>query len=159
MKSPLLLLLFCLTCVAATARPPQSTSRGALRVSPDAGIAPQATERHDTIHEGLDSLVSLRAYDKPLRATRETFHVTSHCSERILAMGVRIEYLSLGGSPLHAREAEVELDLEPGATTLASLRSWDRNHSYFYRLGPQPRTSGVIPYDVRITVRYVVTDR
>ncbi|MDE5749345.1 MAG: hypothetical protein K2H87_01085, partial [Duncaniella sp.] len=96
-------------------------------------------------------------YDKPLRATRETLCATNLTHRPIATLLVEITYTDLSGRQLHTRRVTLDADIPPGETRLLSFPSWDVNHTFFYRCGPQPRTSGVTPYDVALRIIHIVT--
>lgn len=153
---PVAALALALVCGAASRRP-QSTSAGKLKPAVAEVQAPvaQAVVETDTLFAGADSLVLLRGYDKPLRGARETLHVTSCHHRTITGMRLEITYNDMQGRMLHRRETELNMHLAPGETTLATFDSWDKNRSYYYARGPQPRTSGVTPYTVSCRVVYL----
>jgi len=102
----------------------------------------------DTIELSDPAEIQLSGYDKPLQATRETLCATNNTSRRIAALVLEITYTDLAGRQIHRRRVTVSTDIPPGETRLVAFRSWDVNHTFFYRLGPKPRKSGVTPYDV-----------
>ena len=160
LTAPLLLAaILCGLVASAAPRRQRTTRHGRLRTETVATHRAEAVAPADTIlPPQTDGMVLLRGYDKPLRGSRETFHITSQTTRRIEAIGLEITYLDTSGRMLHIREAEVRLDLAPGRTLKATLPTWDTNRSYYYVRGPKPRVSGVTPYDVSCRVLYVACE-
>lgn len=149
MKTPprLASILLTLAISVSSAMADNTIARG-LRPIARENPSPDAVQRPDTIELSGTETVSLSGYDKPLQATRETFCATNNTSRHIAALILEITYTDLAGRQIHRRRATVPADIPPGETRLVSFRSWDVNHTFFYRLGPRPRKSGVTPYDV-----------
>lgn len=143
------LLLICLG--AAFTAPADNTTRRGLRVDPSALAAPTDTVAvtEDTVSDG-DIVVS--GYDKPLRSYGESFFVTNKTDSAITGVELTIDYRDIRGRQLHHRSLRHDIDLPAGETRRADIRSWDRRQTFYYIRGPKPRTSGVTPYDVKITV-------
>lgn len=106
----------------------------------------------DTVGLSDAAEVPLSGYDKPLQATRETLCATNNTSRCIAGIVLEITYTDLSGRQIHRRRVTVSADIPPGETRLLAFRSWDVNHTFFYRLGPRPRKSGVTPYDVSVRI-------
>lgn len=129
-----------------------------LRPMPEANPQQAATESGDTLRAPLCEEVTLAGYDKPLRASRETFLATNGLDVPITAIGIEIRYCDLEGRTLHERRVDCRAIIPAGGTRLISFRSWDANRSFFYCHGPSPRVSGVTPYDIVAKVTYVVSE-
>lgn len=151
----MLVAILCSLTAEATPRRQRTTRPGRLQtMAPAQTIAPVVAA--DTIvPPRAAEMIVLRGYDKPLRGSRETLHITSQTARHISAIGLEITYLDTSGRMLHRREAEIRLDLPPGQTLKASIPTWDTNRSYYYKGGPKPRVSGVTPYDISCRVLYV----
>lgn len=149
---PLLILL-----MAATAAVADNTMVRRLRPIPRTEAVSPSLPRTDTIPAPSADSVPLSGYDKPLRATRETLCATNLTALPIVGLLVEITYTDLSGRQLHSRRVPLDTDIPPGETRLLSFPSWDTNHTFFYRRGPQPRTSGVTPYDVTMRIIHIVT--
>ena len=101
--------------------------------------------------------ITVSGYDKPLRSYGESFFVTNVTRQRLSAVILDIQYLDLQGRQLHNRRVAVAADIPAGETRRVDISSWDKRQTFYYHLGPKPRTRGVTPFTVRITpVAFVV---
>lgn len=96
--------------------------------------------------------ISVAGYDKPLRSSKETFFISNHTTMDLSGIRIRLEYFDTHGRTLHQRELYLPIDLPSGATRQTSIRSWDIQKSFYYRLSSRPRRSDGTEYDVRVTV-------
>ena len=101
--------------------------------------------------------ITVSGYDKPLRSYGESFFVTNATRQRLSAVVLDIQYLDLQGRQLHNRRVTVAADIPAGETRRVDISSWDKRQTFYYHLGPKPRTRGVTPFAVRIApVAFVV---
>lgn len=101
--------------------------------------------------------ITVSGYDKPLRSYGESFFVTNATRRRFSAVVLDIQYLDLQGRQLHNRRVTVATDIPAGETRRVDISSWDKRRTFYYHLGPKPRTRGVTPFAVRIDpVAFVV---
>ncbi|MCM1336796.1 MAG: hypothetical protein NC187_03895 [Candidatus Amulumruptor caecigallinarius] len=112
----------------------------------------------DTIAAG-DSTLRLSGYDKPLRSRRETLLVTSLVTDTISGAIFTITYIDMQGRTLHERDVTVSGIVPPGATRMVDFPSWDRQQTFYYHLGPKPRSGVATPYDVSIRMRALLKPR
>lgn len=120
------------------------------------GVGPRremAVAAHDTLREVADS-VAVVGYDKPMRASRETFFVVNHTGRRLGVVNVTFAYYDLTGRMLHAVTVDVKCDIPAGETRQLSIPTWDIQRLHYYWASPAPRRGGT-PYDVRHMVNYV----
>lgn len=106
----------------------------------------------DTIAAG-DSTMRLAGYDKPLRSRHETIFATSMVDDTVCGLTFTVTYADMQGRTLHEREVTVNALIPPRATRKLDFPSWDRQLTFYYHLGAQPRSSAAIPYDVTMRVR------
>lgn len=128
----------------------ERTTRKKLRSA--AGVAtterPVTTAAYDTI-TGIDkTAVGLSGYDKPLRSRNETLFVTNHTTDTILAITIRINYMDMRKRQLHSAERTVRTTIPPNSTRQITMRSWDRQQSFYYIRSAKPRSGVATPYDV-----------
>ena len=102
----------------------------------------------------LISKLSFSGYDKPTTSSQETFHITNLTDTLIRKVGIRLTYRDLQNRMLHSREAEVECDIPAGETRIASIKSWDIQHTFYYYLGPEPKKTAT-PYKVNIDLCWI----
>ena len=147
----LLTILLCLTAaLAVTAQRQRTTMTGRLRAQPVA--TDTAAIIADTITAGLDNIVRLSGYDKPISASRETLHATNLSdSLTITGMTLEISYLDNAGRELHRRTVMLHNTIHSATTELVSFPTWDLQRSFYYRLSVAPRRQAT-PYDVKVTI-------
>lgn len=117
---------------------------------------PETTDvvRGDTVFTAKDSsMVSFSGYEKTLRTSRENFFVTNHSSDSLTSLTLEIEYLDMSGRQLDKRPVTIHIDLPPGQTRRADIKSWDRQNVMYYYRSPQPRAKQATPYKVRIALQ------
>lgn len=96
----------------------------------------------------LDSVI-YRGFDKPSSADMESFIITN-CSHRHLeGLCVEISYFTPGGELLHRREVERAVDIPAQESRKCDVRSFDRNHSFYYHLS-NPGRSGAAAFTVKM---------
>lgn len=92
--------------------------------------------------------VSFTGYDKTLKSRKESFLIVNHSAGDIKKIGIRITYLDMKDRMLHSRDTNVACFVPSGETRKGDISSWDLQNTYFYYLGPEPR-SVATPYKVR----------
>ena len=154
MTRPLTLLLCLTAALAVTAQRQRTTMTGRLRVQPVATDTAAVTA--DTITAGLDNIVRLSGYDKPISASRETLHATNLSdSLTITGMTLEIFYLDNAGRELHRRTVMLHNTIHPATTELVSFPTWDLQRSFYYRRSVAPRRQAT-PYDVKVTILNII---
>lgn len=148
-------IVYILVCIFASAGHAQSTLRPKLvpeRAEVAADIAPLAA---DTVTTPIDVVIT--GFDKPLRSSKETFFVVNRSDRELLGVALTISYSDMSGRNLLKRNEFIPCDIDPGDTGYLYLPSWDRQKTFYYHRNPpyRPRTSAT-PFDVAITVDYVV---
>lgn len=126
-----------------------NTKRTNLHVRTD--MAPDsACARLDTIAGDSISLVRFCGYEKVLRATSETLFIQNLSDSTILRTVFTIRYYDTSDRLIHSRTVSRHINIPPRETRRLDFPSWDKQQSYFYLHGPQPRRSAT-PYTVRIS--------
>ena len=165
--TPLLCAFIAALCVQA-ATPKVSTRRNVGKsAAASPAVRTSAALSHAADFDTLriaprDTLCPVRAagYDKPLNSRYETLHLSNLTdSLTILAVGLRIDYIDLDGRTLHSRTAEVRTVIPPLSTRLGRFRSWDSQQSFYYVNGRRPRTDRVTPYDIALSIEYIVKEK
>lgn len=105
----------------------------------------------DTIIAPTDTMIAFSGYDKPLRASRESFFVTNNTDSFIHSIAVTIEYLDMTGRQLHKAFHHIVVDIPRGETRSTTIPSWDRQQSFYYHRSNQPRRAKAYPYKVVLT--------
>lgn len=131
---PLLLLLAALALTAVDL-PAQRTTRRNLKLP-----AAVAADTFNVAPQWLDSLV-VSGYQKRLSSNTETLHITNRTPMTIGKVKLRLVYSDYEGNMLHSRDVTAAIDLPPGHTRAATLRSWDTQNRYYYLHGPRPRVA------------------
>ena len=96
--------------------------------------------------------VSMHGYDKALNDAHESFLLRNETQRyRISRVLLKLVYTTESGVELHRREEYVECDLQPGATQVVTIKSFDKNKNYYYYTTPPKRASGT-PYRVKYNI-------
>lgn len=98
--------------------------------------------------------IKFTGYDKPVTASKESFHIINASTAPIKKVGIRVTYSDLKDRMLHQREEIVNCNIPAGETRLTAISSWDMQHTFFYYLGPEPRRVAT-PYKVLIELLWV----
>lgn len=116
--------------------------------------------RYDTIVPA-DGAIKCAGYDKPNRATRETFFITNSMPDSLAvdAVCLTLDYFDSDGRQLHSATHTVSVNIPAGETRNVSVPSWDRNNSFHYYLSPAPARRASTPYSVRSRIAYVLRRR
>ncbi len=158
MRFPVILL----TLIAATSlgsHADDTTRRGPLRTRPGIyDVTRPAEAAPDTIDLMPDN-IEPTGFDKTLRANRESLFLTNNTALTLSAVELTIDYTDLSDRELHSRTLWVECDIPPGATRRVDFPTWDRQHTFYYYKGPQPRTPRTTPFKVRVTATRAETGR
>lgn len=105
------------------------------------------------IAEGLDSIVSLSGFDKPISSDYESFFIENAGNSKIVRLWITIDYLNSGDRQIHSRKEVLRTEIPPGESRQVSFRSFDRQRSFYYYKSRKPRTEqGVAPFKVSISV-------
>ena len=138
-----LLLIASITCIA------QRTTRRHLLTGPLATDSVSAIKLDTVASPGR--LLTISGYEKPLRSTRETLHITNNDTVRTLrSVSIDIIYTDIDGTQIHRRTVDLSLEIPPGETKMIAFKSWDVQNRFFYSGGPKPRIAAY-PYTIRIT--------
>lgn len=133
----------------------EKTLRGKLRV--------EKRQKEDARQLSFDTVmvvsqadVRLSGYDKPLNSRKESLFISNRTEREITAVEIRITYKDMQGRMLHEMKRLLCADIPSGATRRVEFPSWDRQNSFYYHKGRQPRVENVTPYSVDCTViRYI----
>ncbi len=118
--------------------------------------APSPAIVPDTLRLPSRDSISLAGYDKPLRTTHETLLVTNSTTRKLTGLCITVTYLDMQGRQLHRRTDTLTVSIPPAETRLLRFPSWDRQQSYYYHLGPAPRSSRFTPYTVSILTDFTL---
>ncbi len=110
---------------------------------------------YDTIVPAKGEIVCA-GYDKPNRATRETFFITNNTADTLQGINLTFEYSDLKGRQLHSASHTIKTALVPGETRNVSISSWDRNNSFHYYLSPAPKRRPSTPYRVSSRINFLL---
>lgn len=152
----LILFILLLLSTAVTA---QRTTRKGLRVAKT-----ESVNSYDTVivaTKKIDSnipKITLAGYDKPLRSNRETMFVTNLTNNPVKGLRLELNYYDLHGNKLHSRQCDIDCDIPAGETRQISLKSWDVQHSFVYRLSTRPKHADATPYDVVCNIIHYLTE-
>lgn len=106
----------------------------------------------DTVRVVSQSDIRLSGYDKPLNSRKESLFVTNKTGRELTAVGIRLTYTDMSGRMLHEEVRFIRADIPAGDTRRVEFPSWDRQCSFYYHKGRQPRVANVTPYKVSCKV-------
>ena len=113
----------------------------------------EAAEIFDTISVATDTAaVDFTGYEKLLTSTKESFFVTNNTDSLISRLVVKIEYFDMKHRRLDSRTVTFDIDIAPGETRKADIKSWDKQKVFYYYRSRQPKVAQATPYRVRITL-------
>lgn len=104
----------------------------------------------DTITSDTIPFIRFCGYEKSLRATSETLFIQNLSDSTILRTVFTIRYYDTSDRLIHSRPVSRYVNIPPRETRRIDIPSWDKQQSYFFLNGPQPRKSAT-PYTVRIS--------
>lgn len=104
--------------------------------------------------------ITFSGYSKTLNDANETFFVTNETPFHISRLCVKFTYSTPDGTMIHEEFHDINCDIPAAATRQISVRSFDRQHNFYYHLGKKPKRSAtpykvaytLLSYDVKITV-------
>lgn len=97
-------------------------------------------------------------YDKEISSNIESFILVNPTSKTITGFDVKIDYLDMQGRMFHSREVKKGCNVPPGESRRIDIGTWDKQHTYYYYLGNQPRRVAT-PFQVSFhPVSYWVED-
>lgn len=104
--------------------------------------------------------ITFSGYSKTLNDANETFFVTNETPFHISRLCVKFTYSMPDGTMIHEEFHDINCDIPAAATRQISVRSFDRQHNFYYHLGKKPKRSAtpykvaytLLSYDVKITV-------
>lgn len=119
---------------------------------------PVAEALYDTVYP-REATIRCSGYDKPNRATRETFFLTNTSTDTIAGVNLTFDYFDLKGRQLHSATHTVRILLPAGQTRAVAVPSWDRNNAFHYELSPAPKRRASTPYRVSSRINFLLTER
>lgn len=93
---------------------------------------------------------SYAGFDKEMNSNIESFILVNPTGHSITGFRVRIDYLDMKGRMLHSRVVTLGCDVPPGENRRFDIKSWDKQHVYYYYLGNPPRRVAT-PFQVVFT--------
>jgi len=96
-------------------------------------------------------IIIVKGYIKRAGDNQESFFLTNNTGEYLGHTTLTFLYTDTKGAMLHKRTENVECNLENGETRLLKIQSFDKQHRFYYYLGPRPRKSA-IPYMVKVHI-------
>lgn len=144
-----------LTIIAGGPIAAQNTTRKGLKPIIRAPHTDAAATADTIYYPPIDS-ISLSGYEKAQTSSKETFFVTNHTRSSMTKACITLTYTDTHGAQLHRRSVDVDLDLPPGETRCATVKTWDA-HKLWYYTGSQSRhRSDATPFDVSYKVDFYV---
>lgn len=155
----IILAMLLTTLPSSMAQRQRTTIKGKLQLN-EAELNEEEYDTNTTVTiTAPEHAVRLSGYDKPRNATRETMHVTNQLkSFTIKDITLEISYIDSKNRELHHRTETISMDIEPGHTQLISFPTWDRQHSFYYKLSAKPRAQAT-PYDINCRILTITLQR
>ncbi|MDE7410995.1 MAG: hypothetical protein K2M94_03050 [Paramuribaculum sp.] len=158
LRFKLIILIISIISLSAsdTAAKRQRTTRKALKSAVSNGKH-TSVAGNDTVWTESDNVsIRISGYDKPLRSTSESMFISNNTTDTLTAVGLNLNYYDSKKRQLHSRTVSIKCTIPPSQTRQANIQSWDRQHSFYYRLSSVPRKAAGVPYDVTCKVVYYV---
>lgn len=141
MRKPVIFFLLLLLCLPLFPQKVKTTRRQLHRPAAVALPDTVSVSQRPDILVPPDSGVILSGFDKPLTSVYETLFATNRLDRGIDCIYLSLEYFDSSGRLLHGRKCRVTTEIPVGETRQLSLRSWDRQGSFYYHRSRRPRTS------------------
>lgn len=125
-----------------------NSTRGKLK------LVPTHESITDTIRDSL-SAITIAGFEKAQNSSTESFFVINKSKFFIKGINLSVEYLNLKGYQLHLNTLTIPCDIPPMQTRSLNMKSWDRQHLWYY-VGTQGRHNDYCnPFDVHIRINYI----
>lgn len=152
--------LLAIIVVAAMAQARTRTTRknisgSGTSVISDIPVAPDSLQC-DTVAGFSRNAITFKGFAKRASDRKETFFATNHTNQRIGHFTVLMRYSDMQGNVLHERKCVVACDLKPGATSLASVRSFDQQSQFYYHQSSRRKNAVAFTVAMRL-ISYEVT--
>lgn len=149
MKRIFLILFVCVIAFPSVARTRTRTTQANLRtasiiVDPIPVVAPTDSALVAAVDQRA---VTLRGFNKRTSDAKESFLVTNNTEHRMSGLRITLRYTTMDGAMIHERMVSIPIMLNPGETQLATVKTFDTQHLFYYYAGPKPRKSAT-PFQV-----------
>lgn len=105
-------------------------------------------EYQKVLHELKECYFS--GFDKEANSNIESFLLVNNSSKTITGFEVKIDYLDMKDRMFHSRTIRESCDIPAGESRKIDINGWDKQHTYYYYLGNQPRRVAT-PFKVAFT--------
>lgn len=136
----------------------QCTTRKGLKPKKVIVVDSTASVVVDTLKNADTHIVEISGYDKPLSSHHETFFATNKSKATIKSIGITFNYFDRKNRQLHSAKVTIDCSIPPGETRLLSIKSWDKQNSFYYYRSAKPRRQAT-PYSVTHSIYFVVTTK
>ena len=127
-----------------------------VSIGTEINLTDTATYENPEIEELVKRLriIDFAGYDKEPNSDKESFILVNKSNETIKGFLVRIDYLDMKGRMIHSREIKEECLVPSEESRRFDIRSWDKQRTYFYYLGNEPKKVAT-PFQVKfIPLKY-----
>lgn len=151
MKRWLCILILALVTAQGWART-KTTQANLLTASIVLDNIPDVADKADSdslkADEAIDQhIITLRGFNKKVGDSKESFLVTNNSDQRMSAIRLTLRYSTLDDSMIHERDVVIPISLNAGETGVATIKTFDTQHMFYYYAGPKPRKSAT-PFKV-----------
>lgn len=101
--------------------------------------------------DSLRRCVEFYGYEKRGGASKETLFIKNLSDSALAGIQFTLSYFDNSGRLIHRRSVRQPITIPAGEIRRTDFRSWDTQHSYYYRHGVAPRNEST-PYDVTISL-------
>jgi len=103
----------------------------------------------------IDSLaIEICGYDKTLYSNWESFFVKNNTQDTITILNITFDYFDSHKRQLHSATVSVDCNIPPKQTRQLSIKSWDKQNSFFYYRSIKPNRTAT-SYHVSYKINYI----
>ncbi len=151
----LLTILLATSCLFLCSGRRINSTRGKLELREP---IPTPHSETDTLRDGFSG-ISIAGYEKAQNSSTESFFVINESDLNLKGINLSIEYLNTKDEQLHLNTLTIDCDIPSLHTRSLTIRSWDRQHLWYY-IGTQGKHNEYCnPFDVRIRINYLIIVR
>lgn len=132
-----------------TSRKNSSDKNSLNGMGTDSGILCRIDKDNDRSHMFYPDSILFSGYEKEVGSSRETLLVSNKTQTVLSGIEMQITYLDMSGRMLHSRKVTVKCSIPPSETRMVDFPTWDKQKTYFYYLGNEPRKVAT-PYKVEV---------
>lgn len=126
--------------------------RGKLQLKPSE--VTKAVEA-DTVYENFTE-IKIAGFEKAQNSSTESFFIINNSDNYIIGINLSVEYINRKGEQLHLNTVTLDCDIPSGQTRSVQMKSWDRQHLWYYVNTQGRHNEYCNPFDVRIRINHII---